>query len=135
MPPKSKDSAWVNCDVIDGKMVCKLCRKCIGGGGILRLKHHLAGIRGNVTACDAPNAVLGPVTAEYLVKLEKFEEIKAREKAIQDEIARKREIVEMLRESGYENDEYDIQDSTSIPSTNNPFHYVPPVGKRSNPTS
>ena len=93
MPPKAKDSAWVHCDVIDGKMVCKLCRKYIGGGGILRLKHHLAAIRGNVMPCDAPNAVLGPVRAEYLVKLEKFEETKAREKAIQDEIARKREIV------------------------------------------
>jgi len=134
MAPKAKDSAWVHCDVIDGKMVCRFCQKCIGGGGILRLKHHLAGIRGNVTPCDAPNVVLGPIRAEYLAKLEKFEETKAREKAIQDEISRKREIVEMMRESGYENEEYDIQDSSSIPSTNNPFQYVPPVGKRSNPT-
>ena len=63
MPPKAKDSAWVHCDVIDGKMVCRFCQKCIGGGGILRLKHHLAGIRGNVTPCDAPNAVLGPIRA------------------------------------------------------------------------
>jgi len=121
MAPKAKDSAWVHCDVIDGRMVCKLCQKCIGGGGILRLKHHLAGIRGNVTPCDAPNVVLGPIRAEYLAKLEKFEETKAREKAIQDEISRKREIVEMMRESGYENEEYDIQDSTSVLSTNNPF--------------
>ena len=68
MAPKAKDSAWVHCDVIDGKMVCKLCQKCIGGGGILRLKHHLAGIRGQVKPCDAPNEVIGPVRAEYLVK-------------------------------------------------------------------
>lgn len=121
-PPKAEDSAWAHCDVVEGKMVCKLCQKCIGGGGILRC---------NVTPCDAPKAVLGLVRAEYLAKPKNFEETKAREKAIQDEIARKREIVEMLRESGYEND---IQDSTPIPSTNNPFHYVPPVGKRSKPT-
>ena len=132
MPPKAKDNAWVHCDVIDGKMVCKICRKCIGGGGILRLKHHLAGIRGNVTPCDAPNVVLGPIRAKYLAKLEKFEETKAREKAIQDEIARKRELIDMMRQSGY--DDCEIQDSTSIPSTNDPFHYVPPVGQKSKPT-
>ena len=139
MPPKAKDSAWAHCDVVEGNMVCKLCQNCIGGGGITRLKHHLAGIRGNVMPCDAPNVVLVLIRVEYLANLENFEQTKTREKAIQDEISRKREIVKMLRESGYENDEYDIQDTASIPSTNNPFHYVPPVGKRStqqrNPTS
>src|SRR5690606_22055927 len=58
---------------------------------------------------------------------EKFYEDKAREKAIQDEIARKRELMEamnLMKESGY--DDYEIQDSTSIPSTNDPFHYVHP---------
>jgi len=124
MAPKGKDSAWVHCDVIDGKMICKLCHKSIGGGGILRLKQHLAGIRGQVTPCGAPNAVLGPIRAEYIAKLEKFYEDKAREKAIQDEIARKRELIEAMKESGY--DDYEIQDSTSIPSTNDPFHYVHP---------
>ena len=44
MAPKTKDSAWAHCDVVDGKMICKFCEKCIGGGGILRLKQHLAGI-------------------------------------------------------------------------------------------
>jgi len=124
MAPKGKDSAWAHCDVIDGKMICKLCHKPIGGGGILRLKQHLAGIRGNVKPCDAPNAMLGPIRAEYITKLEKMYEDKAREKAIQDEIARKRELIEAMKESGY--DDYEIQDSTSIPSTNDPFHYVHP---------
>eukprot|EP00253_Pinus_taeda_P017834 PITA_17834 len=101
MAPKGKDSAWDHCDVIDGKMTCKLCHKSIGGGGILRLKQHLVGIRGQVKPCDAPNAVLGPIRAEYISKLEKFYEDKAREKAIQDDIARKRELLEAMKESGY----------------------------------
>ena len=124
MAPKGKDSAWAHCDVIDGKMICKLCHKSIGGGGILRLKQHLAGIRGQVKPCDAPNALLGPIRVEYISKLENFYEDKAREKAIQDDIARKRELFEAMKESGY--DDYEIQDSTSIPSTNDPFHYVHP---------
>ena len=88
------------------------------------LKQHLTGIRGQVKPCEAPNELLGPVTAEYLSKFEKFEENMAREKAIQDEIARKRELLEAMKESGY--DDYEIQDSSSIPSTNDPFHYVHP---------
>ena len=63
MPPKAKDSAWAHFDVVEGKMVCKLFQKCIGGGGILRLKQHLAGIRGQVKPCDAPKEVLGSVRA------------------------------------------------------------------------
>ena len=120
MAPKAKDIAWAHCDVVDGNIICKFCEKSIRGGGILGLKQHLAGIRGQVKPCDAPNEVIGPITAEYLAKFEKFEETKAREKAIQDEIARKRELIETLRQSGY--DDYDIQDSTSIPPTNDPFH-------------
>eukprot|EP00253_Pinus_taeda_P027736 PITA_27736 len=122
MAPKGKDSAWAHYDVIDGKKICSLCHKPIGGGGILRLKQHLAGIRGQVTPCGAPNVVLGPIRAEYISKLERFYEDKAREKSIQDDIARKRELLEAMKESGY--DDYEIQDSTSIPSTNDPFHYV-----------
>jgi hypothetical protein len=127
MAPKGKDSAWAHCDVIEGKMICKLCHKSIGGGGILRLKQHLAGVRGQVKPCDAPKELLGPIRAKYIAKLEKFYEDKAREKAIQDEIARKRELMEtmnLMKQSGY--DDYEIQDSTSIPSTNDPFHYVHP---------
>ena len=63
MAPKAKDSAWAHCDVVDGKMICKFCEKSIGGGGISRLKQHLAGIRGQVKPCDAANEPIGPVRA------------------------------------------------------------------------
>ncbi len=63
MAPKSKDNAWTHCYLIDGKMICKFCNKPIGGGGVLRLKQHLAGIRGQVNPCEEPNEVLGLVRA------------------------------------------------------------------------
>lgn len=113
-------------------MICKFCDTSIGGGGILKSKQHLVGIRGQVKPREAPNEVSGLVRAEYLSKFEKFEENKAREKAIQDEIARKRELLEAMKESGY--DDYEIQDSSSIPSTNDPFHYVPPLCQQSKGT-
>ena len=35
MAPKAKDSAWVHCDVIDGKMVCKLVENVLEVGVFL----------------------------------------------------------------------------------------------------
>lgn len=64
MAPKAKDNAWAHFDVVDGNMICKFYEKSIGGGCILRLKQHLARIRGQVKLCDAPNEVIGPVRAE-----------------------------------------------------------------------
>ena len=71
--------------MIDGKMIFKYCQKSIGRGSILRLKQHLARIRGQVKPCKALKEVIGNVRGEYLAKFEKFEE----NKAIQEEIARK----------------------------------------------
>ena len=52
MAPKDrKDVAWVHCQLVEGKMVCNYCQKKVGGGGINRLKQHLASIRGNVRPC------------------------------------------------------------------------------------
>ena len=48
MAPKAKDSAWAHADVVDGVMYCKYCKKLIKGGGIYRLKQHLAAIKGHV---------------------------------------------------------------------------------------
>lgn len=92
------------------------------------MKQHLAGkvrIRGQLKPCDVPKEVIGLVRVEYLAMFEKFEENKAREKAIQEEIARKKEILQAKKKSAY--DDFEIQDSSSIPSTSDPFHYVPPA--------
>ena len=51
MAPKAKDPAWAHADVVEGEMYCK---KLIKGGGIFRFKQHLAAIKGQVKACEAP---------------------------------------------------------------------------------
>jgi hypothetical protein len=53
-------------------------------GGIHRLKQHLAGIRGQVTPCDAPD--IGPIRLEMQNMFEKFEEDESRPKEIKAEI-------------------------------------------------
>ena len=124
MAPKAKDPAWVHADVNEGLMYCKYCHKLIRGGGIFRLKQHLAGVRGQITPCDAPLKVIGHIREEMIKVLEKLEEDKVRQKEIEDEIGRRRSIAQM-REV---NPTFDYEGSSSIPSTNvrDPFHYVPP---------
>lgn len=124
MVPKAKYVAWVHCDVVNGKMLCKYCKHPMGGWDIFRLKQHLAGIRGQVTPRDVLDKVIGLVRAEYLEKFEKFKD----SKAIQEEIARKKELAKaMSRREAKGFGDFDLED-TSIPSTNlhDPFRYVPP---------
>jgi hypothetical protein len=53
---RSKDPAWAHaCVVPEAKnnTICLYCNKLIKGGGITRLKYHLAGIRGQVEPCKS----------------------------------------------------------------------------------
>ncbi|XP_058763588.1 uncharacterized protein LOC131637040 [Vicia villosa] len=52
------DIAWAHCTRSpDGKsLVCMYCHKSFGGGGIHRVKQHLAGIVGNVEICKKVSA-------------------------------------------------------------------------------
>jgi hypothetical protein len=97
-----------------------------GGGGIHRLKEHLVGVRGQVKSCEAPLDVIGPIREEMQKVLNDYQEEKAREKAIQAEIGRKRVVAQMRAA----NPTFDYEDSPSIHSTGvrnrDPFHYVPP---------
>jgi len=58
---KSGDRAWAHGQVVPGKKnntIYVYCQKHLAGGGITRLKEHLAGIKGNVAACKrVPNEV------------------------------------------------------------------------------
>ncbi|KAI3904083.1 hypothetical protein MKW92_027377 [Papaver armeniacum] len=54
-PPRATDLGWVHGVMVDGdqqKIKCRYCHKMILGGGISRLKQHLAGERGNIAPCD-----------------------------------------------------------------------------------
>ena len=66
-----------------------------GEGGIHRLKEHLVGVRGQVKSCEAPLDVIGPIREEMQKVLNDYQEEKAREKAIQAEIGRKRAVAQM----------------------------------------
>ena len=108
-------------------MHCKFCQRKIREGkeclgSINRLKQHLAGIRGQITPCTSPE--IGEIRKQLLASFEKFKEDKARQKDIQAEIGRKREIQKMIAA----NPHYDFEGSSSIPETDasNPFRYVPP---------
>ncbi|KAG6631013.1 hypothetical protein CIPAW_13G061100 [Carya illinoinensis] len=53
-PVRSEDPAWAHARAVPGarnNTECLYCNKVIRGGGITRLKYHLAGIPGNVEAC------------------------------------------------------------------------------------
>ncbi|XP_034704909.1 uncharacterized protein LOC117928910 isoform X3 [Vitis riparia] len=54
-PPRATDPGWAHGIMVNGgrqKIKCKYCHKVILGGGISRLKQHLAGERGNVAPCE-----------------------------------------------------------------------------------
>ncbi|XP_031260567.1 uncharacterized protein LOC116118736 isoform X2 [Pistacia vera] len=54
-PPRATDPGWAHGTMVNGgrqKIKCKYCHKVFLGGGISRLKQHLAGERGNVAPCE-----------------------------------------------------------------------------------
>ena len=96
MAPKSKYPAWAHADVVEGEMYCKYCKKLIEGGGIFRLKQHLVSIKGQVKACEAPLDVIGQIKADMQEQFKKFEEGKARQREIEEEVGKKRGLAEMM---------------------------------------
>jgi len=119
MAPRVKDVPWAYVEMVDSQIHCKFCQRKIkeGPGGINRLKQQLAGIRGQITPCTSPE--IGEIRKELLVSFEKFKEDNARQKELEAEIGRKREIQKMMAT----NPHYDFEGSSSIPHTDasNPF--------------
>lgn len=103
----------------------QICHKKVkgGGGGIHTLKQHLASIRGQIVPCAAPPKQTGDIK-ELLEKFEKFEEDKARKKAIEVEIGRKRILKQMMADNP--NFDYDGSSFILCIDASNPFRFVPP---------
>ncbi|KAJ8464688.1 hypothetical protein OPV22_027240 [Ensete ventricosum] len=83
-PSRVTDLGWVHGVMVNGdrqKIQCRYCHKIILGGGISRLKQHLAGERGNIAPCEqVPDDVkaqmqqhLGFKVLERLKKQKDFE--------------------------------------------------------------
>jgi hypothetical protein len=74
-PKEKKDPLWLHCQLIDGVMLCNYCQKEVGGGGIHRIKQHLANARGNIKPCLN---VSDELKAEMMGLLEGFQADKAK---------------------------------------------------------
>jgi hypothetical protein len=86
MAPKGKrDLTWLHCQLIDGKMVYNYCQKEVGGGGINRIKQHLALARGNIKPCLE---VSDELKAEMQDHLDAYQADKAKNKKVQKEVGR-----------------------------------------------
>jgi hypothetical protein len=86
MSPKEKrDLAWLHCQLIDEKMVCNYCQKEVGGGGIHRIKQHLAHARGNIKPCLE---VSDELKVEMQGLLEAFQADKANNKKVRKGVGR-----------------------------------------------
>ena len=83
----------------------------------------MAGNKGQVKPCEAPLHIIGPIREEIKISINDYQQEKARDRAIQDEIGKKRNFAA--------NPTFDYEGSSSIPSTGvrDPFRYVPPPPK------
>ena len=76
-------------------------------------------------ACEAPLDVIGQIRADMQEYFKKFEECKARQREIEEEVGKKRRLAEMM---GGTYAPSSIEGSSTIPSTDlrDPFQYVAP---------
>jgi hypothetical protein len=86
MAPKEKrDPAWIHFQLIDGKMVCNYCQKEVCGGGINRIKQHLAHARANLKPCKKVSHELKVETQGHL---DAYQADKAKNKKVRKEVGR-----------------------------------------------
>ncbi|GKV41954.1 hypothetical protein SLEP1_g49420 [Rubroshorea leprosula] len=80
-PSKTDDPAWAHCLIVPGRRnqtKCLYCDKLILGGGITRLKEHLAEIKGNVGACKKVSADVKWQMQQLLSEIRKGKEKRQR---------------------------------------------------------
>lgn len=115
LKPNSSDVGWEYAELIDANNLrhvrCKLCSKELYGG-INRLKHHIAGIKGNVKACPRST----PLDKERCKKA--LEELKKTKKEKKNHIQEVRDEVDI---NYNEDDVVEIDGSSKKPRTLGPM--------------
>lgn len=89
VPPRASDPGWAHGIMVNGgrqKIKCKYCNKVMLGGGISRLKQHLAGERGNVAPCEeVPEEV--KVQIQQLLGFKVLEKLKRQKKGSKNAVS------------------------------------------------
>jgi BED zinc finger len=87
---KRKDPAWVHGEILEGARThwkCKYCNKIFKGGGISRLKMHIAGLVGDVVSCSAvPQEIREITKAEWEKEGKKQEPRKRKQNGMSKEV-------------------------------------------------
>ena len=80
-PARSDDPAWAHARAVPNaknNTICLHCNKLIKGGGITRLKYHLAGIRGQVEPCKKVSSDIRFQMKQMIEDLKKSKQTKKR---------------------------------------------------------
>uniref|UniRef100_A0A7N2MM08 BED-type domain-containing protein n=1 Tax=Quercus lobata TaxID=97700 RepID=A0A7N2MM08_QUELO len=80
-PARSDDPAWAHARAVPNaknNTICLHCNKLIKGGGITRLKYHLAGIRGQVEPCKKASSDIRFQMKQMIEDLKKSKQTKKR---------------------------------------------------------
>ncbi|KAL5800550.1 hypothetical protein ACOSQ3_033630 [Xanthoceras sorbifolium] len=117
-PPRATDPGWAHGTMVNGgrqKIKCKYCHKIFLGGGISRLKQHLAGERGNVAPCEeVPEEVKLQIQQhlgfKVLEKLKRQKGLKSNKKSFTP-------YFEDMEEGGDDNNPVRIQKPVSVLAT------------------
>ena len=78
---RSEDAAWAYARAVPNaknNTICLHCNKLIKGGGITRLKYHLAGIRGQVEPCKKASSNIRFQMEQMIEDLKKSKQTKKR---------------------------------------------------------
>ncbi|KAK4836636.1 hypothetical protein QYF36_025628 [Acer negundo] len=117
-PRRATDPGWAHGTMVNGgrqKIKCKYCHKIFLGGGISRLKQHLAGERGNVAPCEE---VPEDVKLEIQQHLDfKVSEKLKRQKGLKSNKNSSTPCFEGMEEEGDDNNAVQIQKPLSVLAT------------------
>lgn len=105
---QNKDIGWTHCRPISNdkkKVICNYCNKEMSGG-VTRIKEHLAGISGNVLACEqVPSVVKKELLQHMNEKRKQKAETRIIKESIEDEMMNKSEYIRNQSSDDEENED------------------------------